>query len=166
MPPTTSPLFRLLTPLLSRSTNGALLAKLPTGFQTSLPYVFATSTLRGFSTTPTPQAPPAKNQRIKTDPRITLIRYHLQHPATPRPLRLSRMRALRHWTIHRAWMLVRRKRLEAEEKELLRFVALFHIISFVGFGDCNLDLCGWTSEMGNGLGTSGSSKEETGTHIG
>jgi len=57
---------------------------------------------------------------IKGDPRITLIRYHMQHPKTPRPLRFSRMRALRHWTIHRAWMLFRRNRMAEEELELQR----------------------------------------------
>ena len=34
-----------------------------------------------------------------------LIRYFLHHPLTPRPLRFSRTRFLRHWTIHRAWQL-------------------------------------------------------------
>jgi large subunit ribosomal protein L40 len=57
---------------------------------------------------------------VKTDSRITLIRYHMQHPKTPRPLRFSRMRALRHWTIHRAWMLFRRNRMAEEELELQR----------------------------------------------
>lgn len=33
------------------------------------------------------------------------IRYFLKHPITPRPLRFSRERYLRHWTIHRAWQL-------------------------------------------------------------
>ncbi|KAK4547643.1 hypothetical protein LTR36_000600 [Oleoguttula mirabilis] len=46
-----------------------------------------------------------KGRGEKKDMRITLIRYHLQHPLTPRPLRFSRNRALRHWTIHRAWRL-------------------------------------------------------------
>ncbi|KAI9689733.1 MAG: hypothetical protein M1822_009615 [Bathelium mastoideum] len=31
------------------------------------------------------------------------IKYHIAHPETPRPLRFSRHRYLRHWTIHRAW---------------------------------------------------------------
>ncbi|KAF9697408.1 hypothetical protein EKO04_004981 [Ascochyta lentis] len=54
------------------------------------------------------------------DPRITSIRYHLSHPLTPRPLHFSRNRYLRHWTIHRAWMLFLRKRRWAEERELER----------------------------------------------
>ncbi|KAL0265049.1 hypothetical protein SLS55_001006 [Diplodia seriata] len=48
------------------------------------------------------------------------IRYHLFHPLTPRPLRFSRLRALRHWTIHRAWMLFKRKVRREQELELER----------------------------------------------
>lgn len=73
-----------------------------------------------FSTTTPMAAAAAKGKQIKVDKRITLIRYHLLHPKTPRPLRLSRMRALRHWTIHRAWMLFRRQQAEKKEKELQR----------------------------------------------
>jgi hypothetical protein len=62
-----------------------------------------------------------KGNRPTVDPRVRLIRYHLEHPKTPRPLRLSRMRSLRHWTIHRAWMLFKRKKRESEERELLRY---------------------------------------------
>ncbi|KAF2828310.1 hypothetical protein CC86DRAFT_346441 [Ophiobolus disseminans] len=54
------------------------------------------------------------------DPRITSIRYHLSHPLTPRPLHFSRTRSLRHWTIHRAWLLFLRKRRAAEALELER----------------------------------------------
>jgi hypothetical protein len=51
-----------------------------------------------------------------------LIRYHLYHPTTlmPRPLRFSRNRALRHWTIHRAWQLYRAKVKKNRELELER----------------------------------------------
>ncbi|KAH7139425.1 hypothetical protein B0J11DRAFT_516759 [Dendryphion nanum] len=62
----------------------------------------------------------SKGKMNITDPRITNIRYHLQHPLTPRPLHFSRTRYLRHWTIHRAWMLFLRKRRLAEERELER----------------------------------------------
>ncbi|KAF2235423.1 hypothetical protein EV356DRAFT_514238 [Viridothelium virens] len=44
-----------------------------------------------------------KKQRVKQDIRVRHIKFHLAHPITPRPLRFSRHRALRHWTIHRAW---------------------------------------------------------------
>ena len=47
-----------------------------------------------------------------------LIRYHLFHPLNPRPLHLSRVRYLRHWTIHRAWHLFRAKQRRAEERSL------------------------------------------------
>ena len=50
-----------------------------------------------------------------------MIRYCLKHPKTPRPLRFSRDRALRHWTIHRAAQLLlhktRRERERALEKQ-------------------------------------------------
>ena len=52
------------------------------------------------------------------DKSIALIRYHLQHPLTPRPLRFSRQRALRHWTIHRAWRLYQTKLRLSRELEL------------------------------------------------
>ncbi|CAF9919774.1 MAG: hypothetical protein HETSPECPRED_004117 [Heterodermia speciosa] len=62
----------------------------------------------------------AKGNRPRIDRRITLIRYHLHHPKTPRPLRFSRLRALRHWTIHRAAMLYRQQQRRTQELELER----------------------------------------------
>ena len=49
-----------------------------------------------------------------------LIRYFLHHPLTPRPLRFSRTRFLRHWTIHRAWQLFQAKQRRHKELELER----------------------------------------------
>ena len=49
-----------------------------------------------------------------------LIRYFLKHPKTPRPLRFSRLRYLRHWTIHRAWQLFKGKQRKTQELELER----------------------------------------------
>ncbi|KAL1958266.1 hypothetical protein VTO42DRAFT_4774 [Malbranchea cinnamomea] len=60
----------------------------------------------------------AKGGKAKIDKRITLIRYFLYHPLTPRPLRFSRNRYLRHWTIHRAWQLHQAKLRKAHEVEL------------------------------------------------
>ncbi|KAJ5095468.1 hypothetical protein NUU61_004824 [Penicillium alfredii] len=54
------------------------------------------------------------------DRRVTLIRYFLHHPITPRPLRFSRNRHLRHWTIHRAWHLLQAKQRRSQELELMR----------------------------------------------
>ncbi|TKA53011.1 hypothetical protein B0A49_08669 [Cryomyces minteri] len=48
------------------------------------------------------------------------IRYHLAHPLTPRPLRFSRLRALRHWTIRRAYNLYRHQARRTQELELER----------------------------------------------
>ncbi|KAI9771645.1 MAG: hypothetical protein M1840_001860 [Geoglossum simile] len=61
-----------------------------------------------------------KPERQKKDMRITLLRYHLTHPLTPRPLRFGRLRALRHWTIHRAYQLYQHKLRAARERELER----------------------------------------------
>ncbi|EER26504.1 hypothetical protein D8B26_003112 [Coccidioides posadasii str. Silveira] len=68
----------------------------------------------------TSSAPLEKKGRAKADKRITLIRYFLYHPLTPRPLRFSRDRYLRHWTIHRAWNLYQAKRRAARDLELER----------------------------------------------
>jgi large subunit ribosomal protein L40 len=53
---------------------------------------------------------------------IAMIRYHLYHPTTlmPRPLRFSRNRYLRHWTIHRAWQLFQHKQKQNQQLELQR----------------------------------------------
>ncbi|KAK5800048.1 hypothetical protein VI817_002260 [Penicillium citrinum] len=61
-----------------------------------------------------------KGKGNTVDKRITLIRYFLHHPLTPRPLRFSRNRYLRHWTIHRAWQLFQAKQRRQQELELER----------------------------------------------
>ncbi|KUL92056.1 hypothetical protein ZTR_01078 [Talaromyces verruculosus] len=70
-----------------------------------------------FSTTPSLAK---RKSAYKPDKRITLIRYFLYHPLTPRPLRFSRNRYLRHWTIHRAWQLYQSKLRTQQETELYR----------------------------------------------
>ena len=112
-----SPLFRLLTPLLRTIRRSPALT---TSRTSTIQNVLQSSASRQFSTTPSTMAQGKGRGAPKKDPRITLIRYHLMHPKTPRPLRFSRMRALRHWTIHRAWMLFRRKKQAKEELELQR----------------------------------------------
>ncbi|KAF2760950.1 hypothetical protein EJ05DRAFT_508180 [Pseudovirgaria hyperparasitica] len=64
--------------------------------------------------------PARKGAVQQVDPRVTNIRYHLFHPRVPRPLRFSRLRALRHWTIHRAWQMFKAKTNTQREKELER----------------------------------------------
>ncbi|KAF2153767.1 hypothetical protein K461DRAFT_276817 [Myriangium duriaei CBS 260.36] len=49
-----------------------------------------------------------------------MIRYFLQHPLTPRPLRFGRNRYLRHWTIHRAWQLHQAQLRQKQQLELER----------------------------------------------
>ncbi|RSL69758.1 hypothetical protein CEP54_002228 [Fusarium duplospermum] len=94
----------------------------------------AVPTTRLFSTTTsllarTPPKPPAKKPAGKVPPRrkhhapksenfyrIRTLRQNMFSPAPP-PLRMARLRYLRHWTIHRAWQLFRRQQRLATEQE-------------------------------------------------
>ncbi|KAF5600546.1 RING finger domain-containing protein [Fusarium pseudoanthophilum] len=51
--------------------------------------------------------------------RIRTLRQNMFSPAPP-PLRMARLRYLRHWTIHRAWQLFRRQQHLATEQERSR----------------------------------------------
>lgn len=51
--------------------------------------------------------------------RVKILKQNLFAPAPP-PLRMARLRHLRHWTIHRAWLLFRRQQREEIEKERMR----------------------------------------------
>lgn len=51
--------------------------------------------------------------------RVRILKQNMFSPAPP-PLRMARLRSLRHWTIHRAWLLFRRKQMEGTEKERAR----------------------------------------------
>ncbi|KAK0662503.1 hypothetical protein QBC41DRAFT_329762 [Cercophora samala] len=60
---------------------------------------------------------------VARDPRmINLLRHFavLSPQRIPAPLRMARNRYLRHWTIHRAWLLFRRQQREAREKTWMR----------------------------------------------
>ncbi|KAM0433320.1 hypothetical protein ACHAPT_004196 [Fusarium lateritium] len=94
----------------------------------------AAPTTRLFSTTTSlfaraPPKPPAKKPAGKVPPRrkhhapksenfyrIRTLRQNMFSPAPP-PLRMARLRYLRHWTIHRAWQLFRRRQRVAMEQE-------------------------------------------------
>ncbi|KAK8068910.1 hypothetical protein PG994_005526 [Apiospora phragmitis] len=66
-----------------------------------------------------------KGKGDERDPRI--INLKVSNPRkVPAPLRFARNRALRHWTIHRAWLLFQRKEREREEKELARLYKSMH----------------------------------------
>ncbi|KAI1300641.1 hypothetical protein F5Y03DRAFT_226783 [Xylaria venustula] len=56
---------------------------------------------------------------VGPDPRIVNLKSSMPR-AVPAPLRFARNRALRHWTIHRAWMLYQRKERERQGHELER----------------------------------------------
>lgn len=60
-----------------------------------------------------------KGKADEPDPRIRNLKISMPRK-TPAPLRFARNRALRHWTIHRAWLLWQRKERERQEKELMQ----------------------------------------------
>ncbi|GAB1318613.1 54S ribosomal protein L28, mitochondrial [Madurella fahalii] len=58
-----------------------------------------------------------------SDPKMMNMALHFKVLTTrriPAPLRMARNRHLRHWTIHRAWLLFRRREREARERTLMR----------------------------------------------
>ncbi|KAI1434463.1 hypothetical protein GGR50DRAFT_662576 [Xylaria sp. CBS 124048] len=59
------------------------------------------------------------------DPRIVSLKESMPR-AVPAPLRFARNRALRHWTIHRAWQLFQRKERDRQETELQRMYRSMH----------------------------------------
>ncbi|KAI0110161.1 hypothetical protein F4814DRAFT_394025 [Daldinia grandis] len=59
------------------------------------------------------------------DPRIMNLKVSMPR-AVPAPLRFARNRALRHWTIHRAWLLYQRKERDREAHELERMYQSMH----------------------------------------
>ncbi len=61
------------------------------------------------------------------DPRIRALDKALYKLTfVPPPLRMGRNRYLRHWTIHRAWLLQRRQAREARERELMQQYQSMH----------------------------------------
>ncbi|KAI1274206.1 hypothetical protein F5Y07DRAFT_374312 [Xylaria sp. FL0933] len=59
------------------------------------------------------------------DPRIVNLKSSMPR-AVPAPLRFARNRALRHWTIHRAWLLFQRKERDRQAHELERMYQSMH----------------------------------------
>lgn len=58
-----------------------------------------------------------------SDPKMMNMALHFKVLTTrriPAPLRMARNRHLRHWTIHRAWLLFRRREREIRERTLMR----------------------------------------------
>lgn len=57
----------------------------------------------------------------KLNPKVAdLMKFIYAGSQLPPPLRMARNRWLRHWTIHRAWQLFRRKQEEEREREMMR----------------------------------------------
>lgn len=54
--------------------------------------------------------------------RVKILKKNMFSPAPP-PLRMGRLRWLRHWTIHRAWLLFQRNQKEMMQKERARMHA-------------------------------------------
>ena len=121
----------------------------PTSTTTTIPQCLAPPSARVFSTTPLslaakqkasggknakggskpggkPGAKPIRKSKRKEEVRDPKMINMLSHFAVlspkriPPPLRMGRNRHLRHWTIHRAWLLFRRREREAREKNLMR----------------------------------------------
>ncbi|KOS22341.1 hypothetical protein ESCO_002021 [Escovopsis weberi] len=112
LPPATAATAATMPPRRLLSTSAALLAA-------------KSSPAKSSSSKSSSAAAAAKPRRKHTAPRsenflrIRTLKRNMFSPAPP-PLRMARLRHLRHWTIHRAWMLFRRRQLEAIEKERSR----------------------------------------------
>ncbi|CAJ2513241.1 Uu.00g013600.m01.CDS01 [Anthostomella pinea] len=87
--------------------------------------------MSAFHTTPADHAKGGKSKKKRKgkgdepDPRIINLKSSMPR-AVPAPLRFARNRALRHWTIHRAWLLFQRKEREREAHELERMYQSMH----------------------------------------
>ncbi|KAI1503812.1 hypothetical protein F5X99DRAFT_90509 [Biscogniauxia marginata] len=66
-----------------------------------------------------------KGKGEEPDARIVNLKSSMPRKV-PAPLRFARNRALRHWTIHRAWLLYQRKERTREEHELERMFQSMH----------------------------------------
>lgn len=130
--------------LLASFTN-RLTSLRPSSSAPSTSQLASTSSSRTFSSSPSAAAPPpakgggkggasgaivgwykgnvVRRQRLNAqrDPKIKILDkalYKLKF--VPPPLRMGRNRYLRHWTIHRAWLLFRRNQRETRERELMQ----------------------------------------------
>jgi large subunit ribosomal protein L40 len=83
------------------------------------------STPRGFHSTPIVEKKSARPMGDEAVNKAKNFKRTVYGPP-PAPLRMARNRALRHWTIHRAWRLFQRNQREAREKELYRMYQSMH----------------------------------------
>ncbi|CAK7213665.1 hypothetical protein SBRCBS47491_001882 [Sporothrix bragantina] len=88
------------------------------------------STPRAFASDGVNRSLPMKRTKrmlADRDPKIKIMdkaMYKLKF--VPPPLRMGRNRYLRHWTIHRAWLLFRRQQRESRERELMQQYQSMH----------------------------------------
>ncbi|KAH0494511.1 hypothetical protein TgHK011_001128 [Trichoderma gracile] len=114
------------TPLSTTTTTTPILNSTTMRTSTSRPISTTPPSLARKLPTPSSSSKPARRNRAAPKSenfnRIRTLRRNMFSPAPP-PLRMARQRYLRHWTIHRAWMLFRRKQHEAIDKERSRMHA-------------------------------------------
>ncbi|KAG6006925.1 hypothetical protein E4U54_000101 [Claviceps lovelessii] len=105
-----------------------LLGKQTSPLTTTHKLLFSTSTtaMARMAARPAPGTKPVRKNRTAPKSenfiRIKTLKQNMFSPAPP-PLRMARLRYLRHWTIHRAWQLFRRQQHEAIAKERQRMHA-------------------------------------------
>ncbi|KAG6009289.1 hypothetical protein E4U21_002893 [Claviceps maximensis] len=105
-----------------------LFGKQPSSLTITHKLLFSTSTtaMARVAARPPPGAKPVRKNRTAPKSenfyRIQTLRKNMFSKAPP-PLRMARLRYLRHWTIHRAWQLFRRQQHEAIAKERQRMHA-------------------------------------------
>ncbi len=68
-----------------------------------------------------------KRSGASAEPKLSVLEQGLQATIRmPQPLWMTRTRYLRHWTIHRAWLLFRRKQRERRERTLMQQYQSMH----------------------------------------
>ncbi|KAI1489659.1 hypothetical protein F5X96DRAFT_639953 [Biscogniauxia mediterranea] len=113
-------------PAIHKCTKAASATSLPSWSSFSLP----AGSQRSLHTT-SPNLAPKKGKKKRKgkveerDPRIYNLKSSMPR-AVPAPLRFARNRALRHWTIHRAWLLFQNKERQRREHELERMYQSMH----------------------------------------
>ncbi|KAK3353212.1 hypothetical protein B0T25DRAFT_543984 [Lasiosphaeria hispida] len=108
------------------STTTTTAARTTRPFTTAQPTMASKPASKPASKKPAPGGaakPKSKGRTVERDPKIVNMLQHfaaLSPRRIPAPLRMGRNRHLRHWTIHRAWLLFRRKAREERERTLMR----------------------------------------------
>ncbi|KAK3936751.1 hypothetical protein QBC46DRAFT_394262 [Diplogelasinospora grovesii] len=119
---------RLLPP--SSPTSTRLIPAMSAAFFSTTPAMAAAAApAKGGAPKATPKKKKGKGKGEARDPKIVNMLQHfaaLSPRRIPAPLRMGRNRHLRHWTIHRAWLMFRRKQREQREGTLMRQYQSMH----------------------------------------